>query len=328
MSKRAFLVGVGIYSDPQMNLDGPPNDVDALSKILSRNEDGSINYECLSWKNFDQYGQNITRDILRQGIVDLFDHDGDVLFYYSGHGYVDKAGGYLITHDGNYNGLGLSMSELVNAANASRAKSVMIILDCCHSGAIGNSFSTGQNSYSLLCENHVLMAASRAHQVAMESDGRGHFTSALVDALDGGAVDHEGWITAPSVYTYIARRFGAWDQTPVFKANLTDTVLLRRGAPLIEREKLLQLTKIFPDQDYKFQLDPAFEPEDEHGNMREPVDQEKIALALLFKDYRDAGLLRPTPPISQLYWAARKNGTVELTLRGKEQWRLVHLGRT
>jgi hypothetical protein len=70
-------------------------------------------------------------------------------------------------------------------------------------------------------------------------------------------------------------------------------------------------------------LGPEHEPEDEHGNVKEPVNHEKVAIAQLFKSYRDAGLLKPSDPKLQLYWVARRSETVELTPRGREYWWLV-----
>jgi hypothetical protein len=70
-------------------------------------------------------------------------------------------------------------------------------------------------------------------------------------------------------------------------------------------------------------MDSEYEPEDEYGNVKQPVNDKKIAIAQLFKSYRDAGLLKPSNPKSQLYWVARRGETVELTARGREYWWLV-----
>jgi hypothetical protein len=56
------------------------------------------------------------------------------------------------------------------------------------------------------------------------------------------------------------------------------------------------LTQYFTVQDFKYALDPEHEPEDEFGKMHEPVNQAKVGVALLFKDYRDAGLLKASTP--------------------------------
>jgi hypothetical protein len=100
-------------------------------------------------------------------------------------------------------------------------------------------------------------------------------------------------------------------------------MVVRECAPLIDRYKLRDLISLFPFQDYKYQLDPEHEPEDEHGNLHEPVNQEKVKVAQLFKEYRDAGLLKPSIVGEQFFWVARRSHTVELTARGREYWWLA-----
>jgi len=46
----------------------------------------------------------------------------------------------------------------------------------------------------------------------VEDAGGGIFTSLVVDALQGGAADILGDVTAPSVYAYLEAALGAWDQ--------------------------------------------------------------------------------------------------------------------
>ena len=98
---------------------------------------------------------------------------------------------------------------------------------------------------------------------------------------------------------------------------------MRECEPLIARLQLRQLATYFPRPITSIRLDPEHEPEDEHGNVKEPVNKEKVAIAQLFKAYRDAGLLKPSDPKLQLYWVARRNETVELTPRGREYWWLL-----
>jgi hypothetical protein len=219
------------------------------------------------------------------------------------------------------------MEELVNLARQSDASDVLFILDCCHSGDIANpavlQTSRGDDPLSILRENMTVIAASRSSEESVEAGGHGLFTAAVLDALDGGAADHMGWVTAPSIYAYVERRFGAWDQRPVYKSHATGLTVVRRCAPLIDRLKLRELVTLFPTEHYEYPLDPDYEPEDEHGNVHEPVNEEKVGVAQLFKDYRDAGLLKPSMPGEQLYWTARRSHTVRLTPRGREYWRLV-----
>ena len=169
----------------------------------------------------------------------------------------------------------------------------------------------------------TVIAASRDKEGSIESGGHGLFTAAILDALDGGAADHQGIVTAPALYEYARRRFTGWDQCPVYKTNATEVFAVRECEPLIQRHQLTQLTILFPTSDFKYPLDPEHEPEDEHGNVKQPVNQAKVDIAQLFKVYRDAGLLKASEAGKQLFWAARHSGTVELTPRGQEYWRLI-----
>jgi hypothetical protein len=132
-----------------------------------------------------------------------------------------------------------------------------------------------------------------------------------------------GTVTAPALYTYVSRRFTAWDQHPVYKTNATEVLSVRQCEPLIERLQLQRLPELFETAYDKYPLDPEHEPEDENGNVKAPVNHQKVAIAQLFKSYRDAGLLKPSNPKLQLYWVARQSDTVELTPLGREYWWLV-----
>lgn len=326
MARRALLVGIDDYAHAPP-LAGCVTDALALRDLLGRNADASPNYDCQVLLG-EPGREPTTRARLREACERLFvNFRGEALFYFSGHGTLTSTGGYLVTHDAAENDVGVSMDELFHFANSSEAADIVVILDCCHSGAGGNPRTLnrlgGANPLSSLRENITVIAASRDVEPAVEAGGHGLFTAAVLDALDGGAADHMGWVTAPSIYAYVERRFGPWDQRPVYKTHATGLGVIRRCAPLIDRQKLHQLVELFPREEYRFRLDPEYEPEDEHGRVHEPVNERKLEVARLFKEYRDAGLLKPSDPREQLYWTARHGHTVELTLRGKEYWRLV-----
>lgn len=331
MPKKALLVGIDKY-DNIGQLTGCVADAVAMKDILSKNDDHSRNYGCqLMVYGPDNVGTKITRPLLKQACRELFNFSGDVLLYFSGHGALTAEGGYLATSDGQRDDWGISMQDVVQMANSSRANDILLMLDCCHAGAAGNApllNTTGSaNPLATLRENMTVIAASRDTQVALEQGGHGLFTTALLDALGGGAADHMGWVTAPTIYSYVERRFAEWSQRPVFKTNASELSVVRKCAALIDRLKLEELVKHFPAEDYKYGLDPEFEPEDEFGNLHEPVNHEKVATGILFKEYRDTGLLKATVPGEQFFWVARRSHSVELTHLGREYWRLVKYDR-
>lgn len=331
MPRRALIVGIDSY-DNTSDLAACVEDAKAMAELLSRNVDETLNYECRVLLDHMEDGKPITRAALREACAELFsDFKGEVLFYFSGHGALTQFGGHLCTSDAQKNDLGIPMQEIVEMANKSRAQDILMILDCCHSGDIANptlfNAGNGTDPLAVLRENMTVIAASRGTQVSVEAGGHGLFTAAVLDALEGGAADHMGWVTAPSIYAYTERRFGSWDQRPVYKSHTTGVTVVRACAPLIDRLKLRRLVELFPTIDYKYPLDPEHEPEDEHGNVHEPVNHDKVAIAQLFKEYRDAGLLKPSTLNEQLFWTARRSHTVEMTQRGREYWWLISNGK-
>jgi hypothetical protein len=325
--RRALVVGIDTYQIAHQ-LSGCTADAEAIGKLLEWNVDESPNYECRVLLDNMEDGKPITRAALRKACTELFsDIKDDVLFYFSGHGALTPFGGHLCAFDSQRNDWGVPMQEIVEIANGSKARDILMILDCCHSGDFADpsllNAGRSRDPLAVIRENMTVIAASLSPQAALEAGGHGLFTTAVLDALEGGAADHMGWVTAPAIYAYVDRRFGAFDQRPVYKSYATGVRVVRECAPLIDRLKLHRLVKLFQTQDHQYRLGPKHEPEDEHGKVHKPVDKEKVAVAQLFKEYRDAGLLRPSTPGEQLFWTARRRRTVELTPRGREYWWLV-----
>jgi hypothetical protein len=326
--RHALIVGINKYQRPANNLTSAVADAEAIAKLLGRNAEGSLNFTCRVLLDKMPDGSPITRARLREALIELFAHakNEDVLFYFSGHGILSDLEGYLCTCDAENNDPGVPMSEVIKRANASDAANVLLILDCCHSGNIGNMgliSPGGRDSLAIVREDLTIIAASREKEVSKEGGGHGFFTAALLEALDAGAADHMGWVTAPAIYAFVERRLGSGPQRPVYKSHATRSYVVRRCEPLIERFKLDELVKLFPTEQHKFALDPDYDPEDELGNIKGKKDDEKIRRARLLKDYRDVGLVKASVPGEDFFWAARRSHAVELTPRGREYWRLV-----
>jgi len=326
-SRRALIIGINTYQNGN-NLSSCVADAEAMGQLLEEHADGRPNYDCRVLLDQTEKGAPVTMAVLREACTQLFaDTKDDVLFYFSGHGALTHFGGHLCANDSVRNNLGVPMQEIMQMAYDSRARDILMILDCCHSGDLGNPsiLRSGQGDLlAALRTDMTVMAASQSTESSFEGEKYSVFTAALLDALHGGAADHLGWVTASSIYAYVERRFSWKDrQRPVYKTNATGTHVVRQCTSHIDRLKLRRMVELFTDAKYQYVLDPEFEPHDEKGQLPENANQEKVAIAMLFKDYRDSGLLKPSTPDEQLFHTARLGHAVELTPIGREYWWLV-----
>ena len=133
MSKIALIVGIDHYKHSPLN--GCVNDAIAMREVLSRNWDGSVNFNSRLLTSSDTI---VTRASLKAHLSQLFSRPADVaLLYFSGHGLLNDLGGYLVTQDAMQFDEGIAIGDVLTMANQSEARQVIVILDCCHSGALG-----------------------------------------------------------------------------------------------------------------------------------------------------------------------------------------------
>jgi hypothetical protein len=225
---------------------------------------------------------------------------------------------------------GLSLHDVLALANTSKANNVVIILDCCHSGGAGEDVGFMGEGMSTLRNDVCVLCASRHDEYAMEEGGRGVFTSILCEGLQGAAADFRGHVTAASLFAHVDRSLGAWDQRPLFKANVSRLIPLRECAPPVNHEELRKLVSIFGDPDKDLPLDPDYEPWDvakrvEYGGS-EKGNPEKAADFQVLIHVRDNGLVEAMDS-SSLFYAAMNRKACRLTATGKYIWRLARDGR-
>jgi Caspase domain len=319
MPRRALIIGIDAYQSVP-SLTGCVADALAMSEVLAVHEDGAPNFDCQVLTS-PGAGPAVTRALLRDKWDSLFaSFDGDVLFYFAGHGTPTSVGGYLVTQEGTPRDPGLSMDELLVLANRSRAQSVLLILDCCFSGFLGNpqhlqGDGTLQNQAQLR-EGVTILTAARPTEVSMELDGHGVFTGLVLSALKGGAADVRGRVSAASIYAYVEAALGAWDQRPLYKSYADRLEPVRICEASVPDSVLRQLPKLFPRAEASVTVDPSYE------EMQPGANPEHVAVFKTFGRLRNAGLLK-TVGGEDLYWAALRNGAVRLTPLGQFYWQLA-----
>lgn len=314
--KRALLVGVDRYSNFN-DLGGCVNDVTALEPLLSRNDDDTPNFECVTRTT----GGNVHRDALLGDLDALLAGGADVaLLYFAGHGSGSGNDVVLVTEDGTNLTPGVAFSEVLAKVSDSNVGEVIVILDCCFAGAAGGIPQLGISATALR-EGVSILAASRGDQTSAETlTGRGLFSTFLEGALAGGAADVLGRVTVAGLYAYLDESFGAWDQRPAFKANVDRLHELRRCEPAVPLEQLRRISEFFPDPDLEFPLDPSYEPD------ADPEDPEHEGVFDILQKYRAAKLLEPVGA-AHMYFAAMQSTGCRLTPLGKHYQHMASEGR-
>ena len=311
--RKALIVGINYYQSIN-SLRGCVNDAYNVKSVLERHTDGTINFGTNLMVAMDD-NSLITRKELKDNATELFKDDSDVaLFYFSGHGYLESTGGYLITSECNTGDDGLSMNEILTIANNSPARNRIILVDCCHSGQIGTP--NIEENKAVLKEGMTILTASSSNQYAMEVDGAGLFTNLLVDALNGSAANLVGDITPGSVYAHIDQSLGPWEQRPIFKTNVKGFTNLRKVQPPILLSDLKSLPNLFSEPNKEFKLDPSYEPDSEKPN------EDNVKKFKILQKYNKVNLVVPVDE-EHMYYAAINSKSCKLTVLGIHYWNLV-----
>jgi len=306
--KRALLVGIDAYkSFPKLS--GCVKDVEALLPLLSEHESGDPNFEC---ETPSAGSDGVDRKVLISALDRLLAPGADVaLLYFAGHGIEDKGDVVLASVDGTQKDPGVPLASILADVQESKIPEVIIILDCCFSGNAGGSALFGKD-VAAVRQGVTLLTASRGDQTAEEGGDAGHgvFTSHLCAALQGGAADVLGKVKIAGVYAYVVESFGAFDQRPMFKANVDRLHELRRCAPAVPLADLRRLPEIFPFPEFEKPLDPSYEP------TVAGATPENMKVFSVLQKCRAARLVEPIG-VDHMYDAAMQNKPCRLTPLGR-----------
>lgn len=252
------------------------------------------------------------------------------VIYFAGHGVFDEdtAAGTLLAQNGEADQIGLGLHEITAlAAKASPGiTSSVIILDCCQSGAIAEV--AGTERAMLGAGMTILTSCDRLGEAQSNLNG-GVFTDLAVDALEGSASDIRGNVTAAAIYAHVDQSLGAWEQRPIYKANVRAFAPLRKVKPRIEDDVLRQLADWFPQPDFCFPLNPSFEPEASAEAIAQYTDEALAANRAVFAKLQLCnrhGLVEPVGA-PHMYHAAIESQACCLTTIGKFYRKLGQEGR-
>jgi hypothetical protein len=233
----ALVVGVG------GDLPGTVGDARALADILSA--PGRCAYP------WNQVAALTGPSATRQAILDALDAlaqstdaQSTAVIYFSGHGYrVSSAMGssyFLLPH--NYDlsdlpGTCISGIELTEKLRAIAVRKLLVLLDCCRAGGIGEPKSPGltfaksplpPEAETILAEGagRVIIASSREDELSYAGKPYSAFTVALLESLSGRDVDQkDGYVRVSDLVLHarevVPRRTGG-RQHPTIKFHQAD----------------------------------------------------------------------------------------------------------
>ena len=205
MNKYAVLIGNSLFPDePKLSaLRCPENDVKGMQDILEDTDFGGFNSVVpLLNKSLNEITGGIHDVLNKASNQDL------VVLYYSGHGKLSKKTGslYLTTFGTKLETLidsALAISQIQTYISESNCNKVVLILDCCYSGAAiikGDIESILQSN----SRGFYTITASTEFQPAIETEEYSLFTKYLINGIKTGEADYDkdGKISVIDLYSY------------------------------------------------------------------------------------------------------------------------------
>ena len=248
--RRALLVATGTYSDPGLaGLRAPTGDVEALAEVLG---DGSIGEFEVS-RLVDRPTEDLKKEI--EGFFGDARRDDLLLLYFSCHGVLSQSRRFYFATSTTALSLlratAIEDSFVNDVMQHSRARSIVLVLDCCHSGAFGKGLApksalTVDVEHRFEGRGRVTLSASTELEYAFEAADPATginelgaavpgslFTRCVVEGLATGDadVDRDGSISVDDLYDYVCQRMrdGAAHQTPGMAGDIRGEIVIARS---------------------------------------------------------------------------------------------------
>jgi Caspase domain len=212
--RSALVIASDEYADPKLRrLRAPARDAEELARVLRDPRIGDFDVEVSANEPEHVVRRRLAAFFQDRGLDDL------LLLHLSCHGVKDDDGRlYFATADTEIEHLDATAipSDFVNRQmTRSRSRRIVLLLDCCYSGAFASGLIARAGSRVDLRERfdgrgRVVLTASSAMEYAFEGDALSGaanpsvFTSALVRGLETGAADRnrDGWVSVDELYDY------------------------------------------------------------------------------------------------------------------------------
>jgi WD40 repeat protein len=207
---RLFFLAIGINAYQNVGkLECAVNDATTLEEAIRKQKDKKDLFSDV--KTMVLTDTKATPLAVVKGLEWLQEAESDdvVVIFYAGHGERDDKGDFQLltaTYDPQRAaGTTVSGKELKAKLAGLRSRRVLLLLDACHSGAIGTDALAGELKQPD-CGVAVLCAA-RGDESSLEKSGHGFFTKWLLDGLKGEAgTNAKGEITLARLYVHVEEK--------------------------------------------------------------------------------------------------------------------------
>lgn len=218
--RRALLIGCSDYAHLPP-LASPPADIDAVADVL-----GDARIGCFQSVEKAKVGKDRTPDAIKSDVLNWIEvsESGDtLLIYFSGHAFSKGLGDglYLATEatDPRKPDTAVDLESILDAFSRSRAPSLLLVLDCCQSGAASGQLSRALSPRSLRSDNgydanfgygglRIITSATIGEFAYEGEDGAlSPFTDLFVDGLRSGTADkdRDGIVSDVEIFSHIER---------------------------------------------------------------------------------------------------------------------------
>ncbi|MFC9509475.1 caspase domain-containing protein [Streptomyces sp. NPDC057002] len=223
LGRSALIIASDTFEDPAFRaLRAPAQDAAELARVLGDDQVGGFAVQTSANEPMHLVLERIEGFFADRSPSDL------LVLYFTGHGVKDESGElHFVCRTTKLNRLAstaVSAAFVNRCMDRCRARSIVLLLDCCYSGAFARSMlakaadGTVQVAEQFPGRGRAIVTASRALEYAFE-DGEltgsssggpqpSHFTYALVTGLDTGAADRDGdgLITLDELYDFVHER--------------------------------------------------------------------------------------------------------------------------
>ncbi|SEQ78072.1 Uncharacterized protein, contains caspase domain [Lentzea xinjiangensis] len=220
LGRHALIIASHEFADPGLaSLRAPAHDAARLGEVLADPHIGAFDVRTLI---------NPTAAEVNEAVEDFFaDREPDdlLVLHFSGHGVKDEAGELHFATSGTklsrLAGTAVSADFVARRMNRSRSRRIVLLLDCCYSGAFGRGMVAraggsvgieeqfGGSGRAVITASSAMEYAFEGASVADASGGEPSvFTSALVEGLETGDADRDqdGHVGLDELYDYVYDR--------------------------------------------------------------------------------------------------------------------------